>query len=285
MNTNDHEDYRCPCCMNFIYDIYECDNKHIICGNCYMKINECPLCRNKKIQKSCIKTGNDIAMKECKNKQKGCNLLLYHFDNEHEHDCMYNPFHCKFCGIDVGNTSFQSIINHYKSDCINTFNVLKYGHNKMENGETGGRKYHLQSIPVQLNLINVDDQYIIIMTPKPSQKKIKFIVFSTNDKYKLSNYGIKIFNASNEIVLESKIYYKKMNEFPIPFDKVQIANNLLNLVIENVFILNRRKPEQCQIGDTTFVRTYTVSGEPGSAGNWTKEDFDKMCDKFSRIFE
>lgn len=284
MNTVDFEDYKCPCCMNFIYDNYKCSNEHNICGNCYIKVKECPICRNKKISKSDIKTEDNIKMKECKNKHKGCNLCLYYFDDEHELDCMYNPLHCKFCNLDINDVNFDNVIEHYNSNCSNIFKILKYTYSKIENGETEGRKFYLQSIKTELTLINIDDQYVIIIVPRLSQKKINFIIFSPNNKYKLSNFKIKLLNSSGETILESNIYYKKMHEFSIPCDKIQSSNNLLNFTVENIFILNRKKPEHNVVNNVHFVQTYSVEEEPGSAGNWTKESYDKMLNKFINIF-
>ena len=161
------DDYRCPCCMNYIYNNFSCNNKHNICENCYMKLNKCPLCRDEKITKSTI--GNDIIKKECKNKE--CKLKVYHFDDEHEIECLYNPFHCKFCNADINNINFDAIKMHFESNCVNIFKYLECTSNITE-AEIDGRKYNLQFIDSVPSLIGIDNQYFIMMIPKISQNKI-----------------------------------------------------------------------------------------------------------------
>ena len=87
-----------------------------------MKLHKCPICRDETITESTIT--NNIPKKECKNKNKGCNLDLYYFDVEHELECLYNPFHCKFCNTDLDET--DNIKNHYESDCVNIFKYINF---------------------------------------------------------------------------------------------------------------------------------------------------------------
>lgn len=268
---NDQEIYRCPCCLNFIYDDYECDNHHHICGNCFMKVKQCPLCRNENINEST--TINNIERKECKNKTEGCNLSPYIFDNEHELDCLYNEWNCKFCNNNIKNISFDSIINHYESNCTNIFNIVKYENNK--ESEKEGRKYDIQLKP-ELSLLNIDNQYIIIVVPKTL--RVNFIIFSVNNKYKLSNYKIKI-NELNETF----IHYKRMEDLYIPRENIS-SNNLIKFTIKNMFIINAQTNTYKRDG-TTYFESYVVDGEPGSAGNWTKEDYDEIYNKFKNIFQ
>ena len=117
------DDYRCPCCMNFMYINFACTNKHLICQNCYMKVHKCPICRDTIIVKT--PKNNDILTKECKNKDKGCKLELYYFDDDHETECLYNPLHCHFCNSDLDDSSVELIKNHYASNCVNTFRNIK----------------------------------------------------------------------------------------------------------------------------------------------------------------
>lgn len=157
----------------------------IFAGNCYIKVKNCPIYRDKNILKCDIKTENKVLMKGCKNMHKGCNISIYSFDDDHELECTYNQLHCKFCNIDIDDVNIDAVMGHYKSNCINIFKILKYCHLNVKNGETEGRKLYLYSIKAGLSLINIDDQYIIIIIPKLSQKNINFIVFSINTKYKL----------------------------------------------------------------------------------------------------
>ena len=276
----DPEDYKCPCCLNFIYNNYKCSNNHNTCHECHMKISYCPICRDDKIIKSKIIIGNDVILKECKNRDKGCELQLYHFDDDHEVDCLYNTLHCKFCNIDINDSNFNTVMKHYSTDCINTFNILKYNYDNKGQGETSGRVFHLKNIKSELSLINFDDQYIIMIIPKLSQKKINFVVFSSQEKYKLSNYKIKILDTTKSIISEIPIYYKRMYDSSIPCDQICKSNGLLNFTVENAFLLNRKKPDHFVHNNTNFYETYSIHGEPGSAGNWTHDDYENIFSKF-----
>ena len=274
MNDIDQEIYKCPCCLNFIYDDYECDNHHHICGNCYMKVKKCPLCRNGNVNKSTII--NNSERKECKNKSYGCNLSLYIFDNEHELDCLYNEWNCKFCNNNNKNVSFDSIINHFESNCANIFNIINIiTYENIKDFEKEGRKYDIQLKP-ELSLLNIDNQYIIIIVPKTSH--VNFIIFSVNNKYRLSNYKIKINNLN-----EKFINYKRMEDFFLPRENIS-SNNLIKFTIENLFIINTQT-NTYNNDDVTYFESYVVNGEPGSAGNWTKENYDEMYNKFINIFK
>lgn len=274
------EDYRCPCCFNFIYINFACTNKHNMCENCYMKLTKCPVCRDEKIINSII--GNDIVKVKCKNKNRGCNLDVYCFDDEHELECLYNPFHCKFCNLDINDVNFGLIITHFNSNCVNTFKCLEYIFN-INNSETGGRKYNIEFIDPVRSLINIDNQYFIMMIPKISQHMINFAIFSINDKYKLSNHKIKIISTSNIDILENTIHYKKIFFSSVPLDNIR-AQNKLSFTVQNMFIINRKMSEK-KFGNVTYVETNSINGEPGSAGNWTFEDFQDITNRFMNIFK
>jgi hypothetical protein len=249
-----------------------------------MKVKECPLCRSKNIKPSELHPTVQIERKECKNVDRGCKLKLYHFDDEHEADCQYNPLHCKYCNHDIDDTNIESIKTHYEFDCVNEFTIMKYSSQNTGDGETGGREFNIKFIKSNLNLINIDDQYIVLVVLKKSQGKVNFVVFSPYDKYKLSNYKIKITTPTND-VLETYIYYKKLHEFNIPLNSMQTLNNTISFTIKNMFIMNR-KITKTQLGENSvFIETHVVDGEPGSAGNWTHDDFVEMQNEFKNIFK
>jgi hypothetical protein len=267
------DDYRCPCCMNYIYINFGCSNKHNICENCYMKLNKCPICRDDDITKYTIDV--NVKRKECKNKDKGCNVNLYDFDEDHDTECIYNPLHCKFCNQDLL-SDIDYIKNHYESDCVNTFKYIDFDDKSIKCRETQPRK-HILSIDSVPSLINCKDEYFILMIPKST--KIDFYVFSTNNKYKLSNYKIKIFSNPKDPVFEGFINYNKLIYNSIPLK----ATKTLTFVIENMFIINSKTTE-CKIDDTTYFESHTVEGEPGAAGNWSYEDFEEITNKFINLF-
>lgn len=289
----DPEDYRCPCCMNYMYINFACSNKHNVCENCYMKLHKClktftfpvdaskkhlPICRDETITEST--SNNNIIKKECKNKDKGCNLNLYHFDDEHELECLYNLFHCKFCNSDLDETN--NIRDHYESNCVNIFKYIDFENdvNRFRNiidNETQGRRYCLTGINSIPSLINCEDQYYILMIPKST--KIDFYVFSTNKKYELSNYKIKIYTNQEDPIFEGAIYYNKLYCNSILLTDMNTDNKSLTFIIQNLFIINTKVTEK-KIGNTHYFESSVVEGEPGSAGNWSYKDLEEVTNMF-----
>jgi len=270
------DDYRCPCCMNYVYISFSCKNKHNICENCYMKVRKCPICRDDKITKTDTNK-IDIKRKSCKNTDKGCNIDLFHFDDEHEIDCIYNTFCCKFCNMSIYDTNFDNIKNHYSNDCVNILNYIKYEKNNEE--EITGRKYKI-TLEIKPSLINIENQYYIILIPKISQNKANFFVFSLNDKYKLSNYKIKLISGSNNSLCEKMIIYNKLICSDLELSLITI-NKSINLIIENMFIIDKKIVEK-KINDVFYFESSYVTGEPGSPGNWTYDDLEEVTNLFMK---
>jgi len=238
-----------------------------------MKLRKCPICRDETITESTL--NNNIIKKQCKNKDKGCNLDLYCFDDEHELECFYNQFHCKFCNLDLDETNNIKI--HYESNCVNIFKYIDFNNAKGKDDEIEGRKYLvlIDSVP---SLINCEDQYYILMIPK--SRKIDFYIFSTNKKYELSNYKIKIFTNQEDPIFEGAIYYNKLHCNNIPLEGTN--NKSLTFIIQNMFIINRKVTEK-KIGNTHYFESHTVKGEPGSAGNWSYKDLEEVTNMFMNL--
>lgn len=281
MDTSDYDDYRCPCCMIYIYNNYQCGNGHNLCNECYLKVTECPICRVKGMRKS--KIGSDILKKECKNKSRGCEMQLYHFDDDHEIDCIFKQFHCKFCNNNINDDNINLIRNHYESNCANIFKLIKFKYNDVNRGEKEGRKFKIQSMKPELSFINIDDNYIVVVIPRLSKEKISFMVFSPNSKYKQSNYKINILNTNGNVVLTSPIYYNAMHDFSVSTDAIFSSQNLMNFTIQNMFLIEP-KVNSYKYGNTQYHETYHVKGEPGSPGNWSQNDFDEVFGKFTNMF-
>ena len=235
-----------------------------------------PICRDEKITKSIC--NNNVTRKVCKN--EGCNLDLFYFDDEHELKCFYNPLHCKFCNMDMAISDFEYIKSHYDSNCVNILKYIEY--NETKEAETEGRKYYLRSIDLVPSLINIENQYYIILIPKISQSRIDLYIFSTNNKYKLSNYKVKILSPGN-LSFESVIHYNKMYSTSIKLDDICATTKSLSFIIQNMFIINRKVIEE-KIGNVTYFESNFIEGEPGSAGNWSYEDLEEMTNRFSNIF-
>lgn len=272
MDNINPKDFECPCCMNLIYTCYTCHNNHNVCCHCYMKVNKCPLCRNENIILN-SNFGNSIEKKLCLNKHKGCDLQLYNFDEEHKSDCIYNDFYCKFCKSCLEN-NMDYIKNHFISNCVNSYKVLCYDWDPFESMEKDGKIFSVKPSTQEPYLIIIKNQYFVLIIPKLSQELVNFYVFSTNDKYKLSNYKISI--LPSEVI---PIYYKKMICTNIHFKKNLYTSGF---TIQNMFLLNPYVFKKV-IGNTTFVKSNYVEGEPGSAGNWDYQDYLDSINEFKNL--
>ncbi|MBY9021834.1 MAG: hypothetical protein KGD67_12320 [Candidatus Lokiarchaeota archaeon] len=69
----------------------------------------------------------------------------------------------------------------------------------------------------------------------------------------------------------------------IQLDDLYVKNKSLNLIVQNMFIINRKITEKT-INNVTYFESNVIEGEPGSAGNWSYEDLEKMTNRFSNIF-
>jgi len=242
-----------------------------------MKTKICPICKDKNIQRADITVSDNVIMKECKNKDRGCNSQLYHFDDEHEMDCIYNLLHRNFCNNDKEFHGMGNLIGHYESHCINAYTILNKKHNNGSQKETCGREYYFEYLKPELTIINLDDEYVIMIIPKLSQKKINFVMFSPNAKYKQSNYKISITNDVGDVVLNSLIHYNKMCDSYISCDQICKSSGLLTFTVKNIFILNREDPIVIEgANNSWYFEPHTEPGEPDSAGNWTPNTFDDI---------
>ncbi len=71
-----------------------------------------------------------------------------------------------------------------------------------------------------------------------------------------------------------------MNDFYIKYQDI----TLNKFIIQNMFLINRETKSYKQ-NNINYFESYYIDGEPGSAGNWTKEDYDEIYDKFNNIFK
>lgn len=296
-NRTNPEDYLCPCCTEYIYDRYGCQNNHLFCGNCFMRIKVCPICRDPKLIDRNDENATNVERRACKNKHKGCSSLIYTFDDDHEKNCMYNSFHCRFCsgqiedqiedqGEDqIKQRTNQRIVDHFRSFCGNSCAILTFPKQDLQD-ETKGRSYRISNLKTQMTLIVIEDEYLILILPKVSRRAVNMMAFSLNHRYRHSNYKIEIRNTNTNTKREAMIHYNALVDFMIPLDHLSSGNvTTLNFTIENSFILNRRTKHTTYGNNVHFYETYTVDGEPGSAGNWTKEQHDDAVKKFTELFE
>ena len=262
----DKNDYRCPCCMKYIYINYACPNKHNVCGDCWIKTDKCPICRDpKRIQ---TETNPSVPRKKCKNSE--CTINLYQFDDEHEKECQYNKFICKFCNNTINDSPPSSEVESHFNFCANNFITIKC---PLTDKVNIAEEFKINIKP-QPTLITIEDHYHMIIIPKPLQQKINFIVFSTKKKYRLSNYKIKIILPNR--IHETPIYYKKMIDSNITYN----FDDTISFTIQNMFVINKAPTEQ-KMGNTYYFEEIRYKGEPGSAGNWTHDDYEKLLKEFS----
>ena len=291
MNTDtDSTSLICPCCSEYIYDLYKCTNSHYLCGNCFMRVKQCPICRDEKIKDAnnqLHELTKSILRKHCKNHDKGCNASLYSFDDDHETFCFCNSFKCKFCSlIFEDNCSTNDVIQHYQNNCVNEYQILTYP--MPDHEETVGHSFKIQNIENIPTLITIIDHYHIMLIPKKSDNLMNIMIFSsTGNKYKRSNYKVSIFNSSNELALNSHIVYKQFENKPVTLSQFVVDNSgnsrKISLCIQNKFLL-KPKITKCKIDDVTYVESHYVAGEPDSPGNWTKESYDEMTKEFMNLF-
>lgn len=247
-------DLNCPCCTNFIYDLYVCENNHSICGDCWMKVKICPICRNQNLKSKEILT--EIKKVKCKNDK--CEKLIYDIDNEHEKICQYKTFICKFCRLTINNVE-----SHFSENCVIKCEISKINYIPKE--ETKGKKFKLSNFKESSILFVIGTQYYILYVPN-----YKFYVFSTNDYYKNNKYKVQI----NEI--ERCIIFKDFE-----LNKIIINDN--NVIITQQFLLDSKIKEHWN-GNSVVIETNSIEGEPGSAGNWSKEEYDKGLAELYKIF-
>lgn len=276
----------CPCCTSYIYDLYRCDNKHSLCGDCWIKLRECPTCRNKNL--SCANDQltdmtNSVERKHCKNHRldsdNSCNVLLYSFDDDHEAGCLFNPFKCKFCSatFDETNTDTEKLVQHYTDNCVNVFHILRY--DVSNNEETEGQSFKVNDLELKPTMIVINDHYFVMIIPKDN--KVSLMVFSVAQLYKYSDYVVEIKDVSNRTILSCNIVYKQFEVNMIPLTSFnQLFGQKLSFVIKNRFVLKPKIKVQ-DINGVHFVEVSNVEGQPNSAGNWRKSDFDEMVKGFS----
>jgi hypothetical protein len=280
----------CPCCSEYIYDLYKCNNSHNLCGNCFMRVRKCPICRETltDANRELNILSKSIERKNCKNYDRGCNSSLYIFDNDHESLCMYKTFKCKFCNsiFDDNNTHStitEKIIHHYVDNCVNTFQILKYAF--PVNNENDGYEFYIKNLEIAPTLIVIDTHYYVMMIPKKLENKINFMIFSTLSKYQYSDYKIKINDISNKTLLERNIVYKQFenNITPLtPFIQSTQSNQKISFSIKNNFLLDH-KVKSYKVNGVHFIETQYVEGEPDSAGHWRKSTYDDLLKSFKDV--
>ena len=269
--------FRCVNCAEIIYDLIQCKNLHNICGKCFMKMQKCSICGDQNLQE---KKFDEIERKSCKWLSNGCKKKLYIFDDEHPLYCIYKDFICVFCKkhLESNEEDFPKFLSdHFSSECTIKCEILNTHYNKIT--ETKPKKFKIFNLEQRNYFINIGDEYYLLMIPIILNTMAVY-VFSTKSFYMYSDYKIKIQNEFQSF--ERFISFKKFDESILNVnDRV---SGKLNIQLENKFLLNSKK-EEFKVGKTTIIKNHFVEGEPGSPGNWSKEDYDNAKNYLSNIFE
>lgn len=260
------EDHTCPVCFSYIYNVYACENKHKLCGNCYIKVlgSPCPICRNKNINKSQI--DSQYLIKKCKNLK--CDKMLFPFDDEHEKTCIHNPLQCVYCNNVLSATTNAELLNHYLEYCSNEFKNINYKNQQKNNQLIITVTYPITRYILTIRNMNNDIEYILLLVRRGDKTEVMPISLSA--KYIKSNYAVTICDNA-DIDHRLNICFNR-------FEKYIIEKNTIK-VITTEFILDRETKEYIVDGVKYFENT-TVDGEPGSAGNWDIDFYEETTAKF-----
>ena len=86
--SNILKDLECPVCMETpeTFPIYQCTQGHIVCNSCYPRVENCPVCRVKKLPIRALTAEKSLKnlLQECRH--QGCSKLKLDI-KEHEENC------------------------------------------------------------------------------------------------------------------------------------------------------------------------------------------------------
>eukprot|EP00919_Chromeraceae_sp_WS-2016_P050231 GHVR01119130.1.p1 GENE.GHVR01119130.1~~GHVR01119130.1.p1 ORF type:complete len:188 (+),score=34.97 GHVR01119130.1:85-564(+) len=88
----------CVCCEAMIPPIFQCREGHMLCGDCKVKVKQCPVCRSETIDirnRGMERLAESIDEIACKYSSYGCRTQVkYTCKKEHESKCSFRPFNC-----------------------------------------------------------------------------------------------------------------------------------------------------------------------------------------------
>lgn len=272
MEADIETDHTCPVCMEYIYNLYACENKHKICGNCYIKLGQkdkCPICRNDKINKA--KLESEYLTKKCKN--SNCDKILYSFDNVHEETCIHNPLKCLYCNNTLNVTTNSELLTHYTDYCTVEFKNINYKNQEENNQLIIPITYVITKYIITIRNMKNEIEYILVLVKKGEKTEASAI--SLSKKYIKSNYKVTLRDNAN--------IDHKLNICFNRFDKYVIERNTIKKITTE-FILDRVTKEY-EVNGVNYFENTTVDGEPGSAGNMDIDTYEEMTEKFKRDME
>ena len=134
--------FKCPVCYDYIIapPILQCRKGHLVCSNCRLELNRCPICRGplEDIRNLVMeKMASTIAF-PCKFSSSGCRATILNTDKmQHEEDCQYRPYPCPYA-YTTDKCQWQGSLEefgphqHFQHDQ----NIYK--------GETGCKRIHIR---------------------------------------------------------------------------------------------------------------------------------------------
>ncbi|VBB18607.1 putative E3 ubiquitin-protein ligase, partial [Yasminevirus sp. GU-2018] len=285
----------CPVCNLYIYDLFRCTNGHNVCGDCWIKpavsAKGCPICREVTLidsNPSLQEETASIERRKCRFFDRGCKKSIYSFDTDHENNCFYKDFECLFCKTAFhhqnGVIDPSTIKSHFATECVNQFQILECDSIKVSEKE--GNKFKLSRLVVKPTVVMVQNRYFVMLIPQKSSNKLKLYVFSTDQKFKGSNYSVDFMDLFQNTVLKKIITFKAFECSIIGLDLFCEASDCssLQFIIRNNFLVDRKTTTTFR-NNTHYIKSYYVEGEPGSPGNWTKEQYDDAFNKLSSLFK
>ncbi len=114
------EDLTCPVCWYVRHDckIFQCQNGHLICEECYAKVHICPMCRIELQKPGHRNLYAEKSIKKlplrCKYTEQGCSYKTPSAKEhqEHEAECLFRPLMCPGCGEE---STFGLLLDHLKT--------------------------------------------------------------------------------------------------------------------------------------------------------------------------
>ncbi len=114
------EDLTCPVCLEIQRDckIFQCGNGHLICEACYVKVSDCPVCREKLVKPGPRSLFAEKAIKSlpvpCPHKAFGCGLESSSSDEVASHGttCTYRPVSCPVAQCNSSSITAGSLLGH-----------------------------------------------------------------------------------------------------------------------------------------------------------------------------
>ncbi|GAU30315.1 hypothetical protein TSUD_211720 [Trifolium subterraneum] len=193
----------CICFQPLSIPVFQCDNGHIVCSTCCLKLkNKCQKCSLRISSKRCKVVENLLLSVEmpCRNAKHGCREKISYIGNrKHEEECIHEPCYCPFLGCDFVASS-EVLSNHFTHKHGDSRTRFSYGQSFIvymkSNDETivlqeknDGKLFILNNSTMILgNAVNIccigpnssESEYSYDILARSPQCKLKFQSYSKN---------------------------------------------------------------------------------------------------------